>query len=298
MTEYLKDLLDKTKEENRKNQILRVLDFEIHRSIIKHSIMTYVYNATPLTMADYIRDVCIKIEKDDKTLYKSPLADKYLEYSDFMFLAKIVKQVVSKEFPRVSLLSSYLSNIAEIMNSLELPIPWLVPSGVKITQSYRQTKQLILKPFSYSTKSVTLQVIVGDGVLNKRKQKIALMPNLIHSLDASSLALLFQKYHDRDGSQNSIYTIHDCFAVTANNVENLIDTLKDVYIQIYSDNKYLEEFDRSIRECIKIHYNDVQFIDNKLIIEDNIYSFPSINVVSGKDLQLYPNIKNSCYIIS
>jgi hypothetical protein len=123
MTEYLKDLLYKTKEEERKIQILRVLDFEIHRSIIKHAIMTYVYNATPLTMADYIRDVCIKVEKEGKTIYKSPLVDKYLEYSDFMFLAKIIKLVVSKEFPRVNLLSSYLSKIAEIMNSLELPIP-------------------------------------------------------------------------------------------------------------------------------------------------------------------------------
>jgi DNA-directed RNA polymerase len=168
---------------------------------------------------------------------------------------------------------------------------------VKITQSYINTKKHILRPFSFSNKSITLRIIDKESGLNKRKQIIALMPNLIHSLDAASLALLFNKYFKEGGSKNSIYTIHDCFAVSANNVELLIDTLKTVYIQIYSNNKYLESFDNNIRECIKMHYKDLIFKDDKLYINDNVYNFPNINLVTGKDLNIYPKIKFSSYLI-
>lgn len=44
------------------------------------------------------------------------------------------------------------------------------------------------------------------------------MPNLVHSLDASSLALLLNSYFN-EGLDN-IFTVHDCFAVTANSVSS------------------------------------------------------------------------------
>lgn len=62
------------------------------------------------------------------------------------------------------------------------------------------------------------------------------MPNIIHSLDACSIALLYEIFSKED---NNIYTIHDCFAVTADKVSYLIDVLKGVYIKIYSDEAYL-----------------------------------------------------------
>ena len=49
------------------------------------------------------------------------------------------------------------------------------------------------------------------GVYDLNHQKRALMPNLIHSLDASIIAMLYNKYKD----VSSLYTIHDCFRVTA-----------------------------------------------------------------------------------
>jgi DNA-directed RNA polymerase len=168
---------------------------------------------------------------------------------------------------------------------------------VKITQSYLHSKQVILKPFSFSKTSITLRV-KDKTKLNKMKQGIALMPNLIHSLDATSLALLFKRYHNKGGSNNSIYTIHDCFAVTANNVASLIETLKDVYIEIYTDRSYLETFDKNIRECIKMHYKDVVFEGNIVTINDTNYEYPSIDLVTTKKLYSPKDIIQSSYLIS
>ena len=70
--------------------------------------------------------------------------------------------------------------------------------------------------------------------MNKAKQIRALMPNLIHSMDATTLALLVNLYFDKTSqSVNNFYSIHDCFAVTANNVEKLISIIKIVYINIF-----------------------------------------------------------------
>lgn len=126
------------------------------------------------------------------------------------------------------------------------------------------------------------------------------MPNLIHSLDAASLALLFKKYHNREGSYNSIYTVHDCFAVTANNVECLVDTMKCIYILIYSAADYLIRFDHNIKTFIKMNYPDID-LDGGRIKLDNInldLEYPNIKLVIGTELDIKNYVSGSCYAIS
>jgi DNA-dependent RNA polymerase len=61
------------------------------------------------------------------------------------------------------------------------------------------------------------------------------MPNLIHSLDASNIHLLTLKL-----TGQPLYTVHDCFATTANNMSQLNKLIKEAFIQIYfTDGNYL-----------------------------------------------------------
>jgi len=63
------------------------------------------------------------------------------------------------------------------------------------------------------------------------------MPNLVHSLipDAASLCLVIVNYFKQINNIN-FYSIHDCFAVPCNKVNNLIGLLKIAYCIIYTDN--------------------------------------------------------------
>jgi DNA-directed RNA polymerase len=143
---------------------------------------------------------------------------------------------------------------------------------------------------------------------SKTKQVRAFMPNLIHSLDADALALLVDYYFsDTSSNTKNIYTIHDCFAVTANNVENLIGFLKLVYYKIYSENNYLREVDREIRHHIKLHLKD-DFDENKLEvikteretsgkIRRKILKYPSINDVLGMNSNAEGLILDSAYLV-
>jgi DNA-directed RNA polymerase len=167
------------------------------------------------------------------------------------------------------------------------------------------TDEVRLKPFTYSKSKFTIKV-PNNKKMNTSKQIRAFMPNLIHSLDAASLALLVDLYfRDQTSEFKNIYAVHDCFAVTANNVENLMELLKLVYIKIYSDGAYLIDLDEEIKHQIKVIYGKDSFDENTLIINTSDVSnlkFPDINEVLSVKLPSVnydvSTLKNSSYLIN
>ena len=127
------------------------------------------------------------------------------------------------------------------------------------------------------------------------------MPNLIHSLDATSLALLTENFFNYSNSDiKNLYSIHDCFAVTGNNIQTLINFIKFVYVQIYSENNYLRKFDEGIIESIKLQLGSEVFNDNTKRIKFDGFDleYPDIDlVIQGKGLS-EKNIYESNYIIN
>ena len=127
------------------------------------------------------------------------------------------------------------------------------------------------------------------------------MPNLIHSLDASSLALLVNLYFNSNQNTKNFFSVHDCFAVTANDVENITTLLKHTYITIYSKDKYLIKLDNDIKQFIKSAFGSDSLNDDTL--EINVPSFktplkfPDVNKVLGKKFD-FEGLKNSKYIIN
>ena len=103
------------------------------------------------------------------------------------------------------------------------------------------------------------------------------MPNLIHSLDACSLALLYVKFMSNN---INMYTIHDCYCVPAPLVSHLIDVIQNIYFKLYSEDIYLEKFDIGIRAKIEEKIKDV--------IKNNIICY------KGKKIK-YPDVEEIIY---
>ena len=102
---------------------------------------------------------------------------------------------------------TYLREIARVCTKLNLTIPWGLPSGLVVNQSYISTKEAKLRPFSYGKTSFTIQ-IPDKETTNKSKQVRAFMPNLVHSLDAASLTMLVDFYFNNYSSERkNIYTV-------------------------------------------------------------------------------------------
>ncbi len=268
----------------------------IHRKIIKKNIMTIPYNVSVSQGIKYLKEEFL--DSDENGWLYLEGEDIKLRYSDFNLMSKTIREVLTLNFSKMNNLIRYLKLVAKVMNKLGLPIPWTLPSGVYVQQSYLDTDDVSLKPFSYSKHKFTLK-IKKDNYDNK-KQVRAFMPNLIHSLDAASLALLIDLYFNRTGFAN-IYTVHDCFAVTANQVHNTMNLLKQVYINIYSNETYLIKLDRGIKDTIKLQYGEECFDEKTLKIKANNLKldFPNVNIVISKELDFdFNGLKSSKYIIN
>ena len=278
----------------------RIKTFFLDRKLIKKMIMTIPYNATTRKMVD---DVATFLDKDSynsetKTAFFSHPKDsstpkKKLSYKDLYLLVNSMRGILDNIAPRVTRLKQYLHQIATICTILEIHIPWVLPSGLIVQQSYLKEKSVNIKPFTYSNTKIKLKTYTKQ--LDLSKQTRAFMPNLIHSLDATSLMLLLHEYFNNPelGSvSKNIYTIHDCFGMNMNHVEFIIDNLRKVYIKLYSSNSYLIELDKYILEGIKAHYRNVSLENGKLNIiregETLIFDYPNIKEIFGEDLPSLP----------
>jgi len=201
------------------------------------------------------------------------------------------------KYAKLVSLFNYLLAVAEVCTKLDLTIPWVLPTGLEVRQSYLTNTEVRLRPFIYYKNTFSIRVINQDK-FNKDKQIRAFMPNLIHSLDAASLALLTKSFNANE-KVCSIYTVHDCFAVTADRIPELMENLKNVYTDIYSENGYLKKLDEGIRYHIKTSISGSTFIDDYTIIIPNlneVIKFPDVRSVTSEIFDT-ECLKKSCYLV-
>ena len=167
-------------------------------------------------------------------------------------------------------------------------------------------RSIKIEPFTFIDNSITL-TITDKIKIDKNKQISALMPNLVHSLDATALILLYNSfYSSMDKTQNvNFYSVHDCYGVTAKYVDSLIDNLRTVYLSLYSEKRYIEKFDEDIILNIIQLFGEanctfhrieriIHIKDNESIILPDISTFLH---KTNKDLT-YERLSKSIYFIN
>jgi DNA-directed RNA polymerase len=99
------------------------------------------------------------------------------------------------------------------------------------------------------------------------------MPNLIHSLDGSSLSSLYYEF-SQSYNNPQFFSVHDCFATTCDKVETLKTLLASVYTDMYSSKPYLLKFDENILNTLEV-MSDAELIreERKVIMPDGKSSY-------------------------
>ena len=100
------------------------------------------------------------------------------------------------------------------------------------------------------------------------------MPNLIHSLDACNVHILIYKLIK--SNKIPVYTVHDCFASTANNMLILEHNVKPAFIDIYFDEEgfLLKSHNRIISQIKEVH--ETIIINGKEYVYMSSYNTPDI----------------------
>lgn len=271
----------------------RLLDFVLERSNIKKAIMTIPYNASHQNMVKYITSSLFLVEEEtkDKDVWYSKTSKEeglspLISLKDISLLVSSIMFIIHNDFEKIKKLMKYLRNVATILTMLNLPVIWTLPHGLTVKQSYLEVKSVALRPYMYSKVKINMQV-VNKNKLNKNHQVRALMPNLIHSLDATSLSLLNNKFNMLYLKENKklpqFLSVHDCFGTTLDKVDTLKTLLTSVYMEIYSETSYLEIFDKNL---IAFIYETNKEVINKetreVTIGDKTYKLHDIEWVVNR----------------
>lgn len=151
---------------------------------------------------------------------------------------------------------------------------------MKITQHYLKSKRKTLA-IRFGGKSRKMILRESTGELNKNKQIQAIIPNIIHSLDANHIINLINKAQKEEFYP--IITIHDCFGTLPNKMVLLEDKVKTEFILLYTNDSYLKKFHNKILESIKD--NNYEIIESK---EKNI-KIKKVYIESTNELVKIPD---------
>jgi len=230
-----------------KEQIPDHLHPLITRKVTKRTVMTTPYGVTENSARDYIRQ---------------ELLDANLQPGELQTIVKaIYRYAVKKVFSGPCKSMEFIQKTAgEVIKSGRERIEWMTPSGFPVVQEYRKedcervnTKLLgqriqthLLKPFD--ERQVDLQ-----------KAKTAASPNLVHSLDAALLHLVFAEW-DRPFT-----VIHDCVLGRSCDMNDMAAAIRDKFVEIYSQpvlNNWAEQLGVPFDESVMINTLDINDVQN------------------------------------
>lgn len=246
---------------------------KLNRKHLKLPIMTKIYNVSVIGIADQLRSSLDKIEIKNKiTYYSVPTEDGFtnLTNREIYQLAEIINKQIFKSLPSLEGVYSYLKDLVKLCLKCNIPFTWFTPSGLKITQFYAVSNQnKVSISFKNKSKSVILREVTNK--IDSRKQVNSIIPNIVHSLDASHLiniiniGLINVKFPD-------ILTVHDCFGSHPNNIDQLKSLVISEFVKLYSNENFLKKLNNRILQSLN---------------DNNIETFKDIN---GKE---YIKIKRS-----
>lgn len=281
---------------------------KLSRSIVKQSIMTKVYNVTNYGIAKQLENKLSKVEMTLNDLKKNPNNYFYLEQgyldklgkmdknrkiiqfkvpamntegyvyvtkSQLFKIASIINERVFFIFPSLKEIYSYFISISKLMITLGIPLNWFTPNGIKITQHYlkTETKKVTIK---LGNKPKVLVLKQMTGMTDKTKQAQAIIPNIIHSLDASHLINVINASLD-----TQVIAVHDCFGSLPNKMCYLSNVVKNEFISLYSRKNYLENFHERVLQSLKDHhYNILNENQIKLKLDNKVLSYQYVEFLN------------------
>ena len=271
----------------------------LSRSDVKHPIMTKTYNVTLYGVNEQLKD---KFRVGKSKIFKVSSINKgefiTLRKPDIMKIAEIINKSIFIKYKGLNFIYNYFIEMAKLKSKLNLPIVWLTASGLLLTQKYYQSKETKI---SLTLAGKTKKLVIRDmtTLLDPRKQNNSIIPNVIHSLDASHVANIINNTVDNT-NDFPIITIHDCFGTHPNNMNKLEEIVKLEFVALYASESFLTKFHKRNLQSIEDYGFKIE--RDELLGQDYvIYKTRSKlyipNIPKFGDLNLN-NILKSKYIIS
>ncbi|KPA79160.1 putative mitochondrial mitochondrial DNA-directed RNA polymerase [Leptomonas pyrrhocoris] len=197
----------------------------IKRKTIKRPIMTQVYGVTAFGMSEQIFD---ELQKQNKS-------HGLWTHTDMKEMAAYLRDKVLESlgvtFRETQNCRRWISEVVQLIWKVQPPelrnaLCWTTPLGLVVRQPYKVRNECSL----FTTSGYAR--IPGDSIAPaSRKQLTAIAPNLIHSLDATHLAMTALEMQHQG---LSMMAVHDSYWTYACDLPKLSQVLREQFVNLYS----------------------------------------------------------------
>lgn len=219
----------------------------IRKGISKRGSMTRAYSAG----ADKI---AINMYEDCK---KEGYHKKYnITREDCKILAKNLILAINTVCPGPLQTMKFLQKIATAKLEESNDLFWWTPSGFPVHyQAFQHSKMkcqstlLGLKKVTATTQSKVKHTHLvirrrkedNKPIADKQKYASGISPNFIHSMDASHMAIVISGWDHEFGA------VHDSFSTHPNQVEDLLEVTKQVFVDMYNHDNFFNKIERTFK---------------------------------------------------
>ncbi|KAL7701466.1 mitochondrial DNA-directed RNA polymerase [Lotmaria passim] len=197
----------------------------IKRKTIKRPIMTQVYGVTAFGMSEQIFD---ELQKQNKS-------HGLWTHTDMKEMAAYLRDKVLESlgvtFRETQNCRRWINEVVQLIWKVQPPelrnaLCWTTPLGLVVRQPYQVRNECSL----FTTNGYAR--IAGDAIAPaSRKQLTAVAPNLIHSLDATHLAMTALEMQHQG---LSMMAVHDSYWTYACDLPTLSQVLREQFVNLYS----------------------------------------------------------------
>lgn len=198
------------------------LDYGIDRKVCKRPVMVLPYGGTRQAVRKYLTDHVD--EQKNHNLGKRP--GKAVSY-----LATVVWEAMARVVIKPMEGMHWIQKAAKSLTDAGHPIIWTTPTNFLVEQRYQEMESRKVKT---KIGDVIYRVSLQEELdkMDKRKQRTALAPNFVHSLDASALMNTVNLCATR--GIHSFLAIHDSYGTHACDMDVLSTTLREAFVEIYT----------------------------------------------------------------
>jgi len=143
-------------------------------------------------------------------------------------IAVHLRAALRRKFPAAVNFSGWLQRVASRCEGV--PLAWLTPLGFPVCQDKFGTEISKLRA-RLGGETITIGTERLNERVSPRLQEQALLPNLVHSLDATHLAMTLVAAQARGIAD--LGTIHDCLLCHPNDAARLAETARQSFLDLY-----------------------------------------------------------------
>ena len=202
--------------------LAQLLDGKVTRKIVKQTVMTSVYGVTLIGAREQIRS---RLLETSSIAFPEPVDASVRQAA--LYLARLTLASLYSAFAGARRIQDWLSDCAARMAALQQPVAWTTPLGLPVIQPYR-------KSAAYSVQTIMQQVSLADHSdllpVASARQRSALPPNFIHSLDATHMLMTALRCQQ----QGMTFTaVHDSYWTHAGQMDELSRLLREEFVSLY-----------------------------------------------------------------